>query len=765
MTSVYLLSSVPIRQLDTNGAPVPGALLHTWISGTTTNLAAYTDSTATTPLPNPIEADSEGFWPQIWLQAQAYDLEARAPDDTTVLWPSGAILDASVRFQQTLAANNGAASIGYGNSTHSLYDKVARVKSLIDDFQAVGDNVADDTGAVLAAAASGYYILGHGNVYKVSEPVAINAIAPKFNAAIFDCSTIVAPYGSEQYGIRVSGSLGSAVNLTADAVSTSKTATLTSGAGFTDGDWVMFNSTRSWGGSYLVAFITRLRSVSGNVVTFCEQLPYSMFTANGASLQKINMVEGVMFDNCEIRGLRTADIFSTGGQVLGGLRLDFCLSPRLPNFKSKDCNYTAIELSGCVDTEIVSPALDRAHAYGLAYGILVGYGSIGTRVIGGYVRDMRHGVTHGGSSAVNRDTVVDGLIGHDMLDALVDSHENSDGLTVSDCQTSIGSRADGTSGQIGDGFISQGANWTVEGCKIVNAMRYPIIYQASSIQGGIVSIVGNEIDARNANVLGSSTAAIFVDNEDPTGSALLAGVVISNNVARGARTYGIEIDAVSGNIHGVTIADNQFGELIVANAAVQLRSRTGTVLLRPKVTGGSYSAGQYGVYVLEDTGGSIQFAEVRDTTTDGAGGAVYPVRVDGTTGSYISGNRGLNTTAAVTLLLTGTQTSLDAPDLARVSQTIATDAIALANRSARYLVADTEAGAATDNLSTITGGKDGAMLTVVTTSNARDITVKDGVGNLRLAGDFLLDTTDDSILLQYDATAAVWRQVSSSNNA
>jgi hypothetical protein len=129
-----------------------------------------------------------------------------------------------------------------------------------------------------------------------------------------------------------------------------------------------------------------------------------------------------------------------------------------------------------------------------------------------------------------------------------------------------------------------------------------------------------------------------------------------------------------------------------------------------------------------------------------------------------SGNRALNSSLAVPFLLTGTQTSMDAPDFVRSAQTIASDAITLTNRSARFLIADTEAAAATDNLSTISGGKDGATLTVVAANSARDIVLKDGVGNLRLAGDCTLDHTDDSIMLQYDAVGAYWREICRSNN-
>lgn len=85
-------------------------------------------------------------------------------------------------------------------------------------------------------------------------------------------------------------------------------------------------------------------------------------------------------------------------------------------------------------------------------------------------------------------------------------------------------------------------------------------------------------------------------------------------------------------------------------------------------------------------------------------------------------------------------------------------------RGARYIGVDTEAAAATDDLDTLNGGAYiGQQVTLVTTSNARDITVKDNTGNIRCGGDRLLDNTDDTITLIWNGT--VWKEVSYANNA
>lgn len=82
-----------------------------------------------------------------------------------------------------------------------------------------------------------------------------------------------------------------------------------------------------------------------------------------------------------------------------------------------------------------------------------------------------------------------------------------------------------------------------------------------------------------------------------------------------------------------------------------------------------------------------------------------------------------------------------------------------------YMVIDTEGGAATDDLDTISGGSDGDILILRSTNNARDITIKHGIGNIilkPLGQDVLLDFENDRIVLQYKQSIGNWEEVSRS---
>lgn len=77
---------------------------------------------------------------------------------------------------------------------------------------------------------------------------------------------------------------------------------------------------------------------------------------------------------------------------------------------------------------------------------------------------------------------------------------------------------------------------------------------------------------------------------------------------------------------------------------------------------------------------------------------------------------------------------------------------------------DTEGGAATDDLDTINGGSDKGLLILSTVNNSRDVTLKDGTGNLQLAGDCTLFNARDRIILEFDSVLAVWCEITRSIN-
>ncbi|RLD17476.1 MAG: hypothetical protein DRI69_12190 [Bacteroidetes bacterium] len=91
--------------------------------------------------------------------------------------------------------------------------------------------------------------------------------------------------------------------------------------------------------------------------------------------------------------------------------------------------------------------------------------------------------------------------------------------------------------------------------------------------------------------------------------------------------------------------------------------------------------------------------------------------------------------------------------------TIATGAITVANS---YHTVDTEADAATDDLTTINGGTEGQILIIRSNNSARTVVVKDATGNIQLSGDMSLDNIEDTLTMIYDGSN--WLETGRSNN-
>lgn len=82
-----------------------------------------------------------------------------------------------------------------------------------------------------------------------------------------------------------------------------------------------------------------------------------------------------------------------------------------------------------------------------------------------------------------------------------------------------------------------------------------------------------------------------------------------------------------------------------------------------------------------------------------------------------------------------------------------------------YHSVDTESDAATDDLETVNGGSDGAILILRAANDARTVVCKDFVAapdNLLMAGDFSLTSVHDSIIFFHDT--GFWIELSRSDN-
>jgi parallel beta-helix repeat protein len=213
---------------------------------------------------------------------------------------------------------------------------------------------------------------------------------------------------------------------------------------------------------------------------------------------------------------------------------------------------------------------------------------------------------------------------------------------------------------------------------------------------------------------------------------------------------------------------------VVANNIIQALSGSGNAVIFDNTADAIFSGNQ----ILDsDTGDAIAIdgdnARARIIGNVIAGGGADGISLQsGAANCVIEGNvisgctdRAIDISAGVSGLIcrdnvcTGNGTNRPVVP----TYTIDTGAFTLLGDIDVPIIINTEASAASDDLDTISGGRDGQIIMLQALDDGRTVVCKDGTGNLRLAGDFSLTHTDDSITLQF--FGSVWRELARTDSA
>jgi hypothetical protein len=170
-----------VQFFDNNGQPLSGGKLYTYSAGTTTPQATYTSVTGVTPHANPIVLDSAGRVPggEIWLTG---GLSYKFVLETATAILLGTYDNITGPDSLAVLANsNGSSLIGFiqagSGAVATTVQTKLRERVTVEDFGAVGNNVANDTAAIQNAINSGALRIegAAGKTYRVTETLILNA--------------------------------------------------------------------------------------------------------------------------------------------------------------------------------------------------------------------------------------------------------------------------------------------------------------------------------------------------------------------------------------------------------------------------------------------------------------------------------------------------------------------------------------------------------------------------------------------------------------
>ena len=153
------------QALNDAGTSLPGAKLHFYINGTTTDQNTYSDEALTTPNANPVVADGSGRFGNIFLSALSYTVVLKDADNVQIWSRDDVDGYTESNFVTFLQAGTGAVS-------RTVQSKLRDVVS-VKDYGATGDGVTNDTASIGVALATGYSVFFPSGTYLIDAQLTL----------------------------------------------------------------------------------------------------------------------------------------------------------------------------------------------------------------------------------------------------------------------------------------------------------------------------------------------------------------------------------------------------------------------------------------------------------------------------------------------------------------------------------------------------------------------------------------------------------------
>jgi len=236
---------LPFRPaIDANGLTVPGAQLYFYATGTTTPQAIYSDTGLTTPLTNPVEANSAGRWPTIYLNdALTYRVVLKDGDGVTLADQDPYLADVADAVTSSLtavanavAANASTASAAAATATtqagYATSNATAAAASAASALNAPGTSATSTTSLTIGTGSKSLTLVQTDKAFALGQFVMIASTASPTNYMIGQITAFTSSTGAMTVTVSQVGGSGTisawTVSLSASGgMTSSSTDTLT----------------------------------------------------------------------------------------------------------------------------------------------------------------------------------------------------------------------------------------------------------------------------------------------------------------------------------------------------------------------------------------------------------------------------------------------------------------------------------------------------------------------------------------------------------
>lgn len=449
----FKLDGTRFKAFADDGTPLVGGKLHTYVSGTTTNKATYTDYTLGVANANPITLDARGE-ADVWLGTGPYTFVLKTSSLVTVDTVDGVEAPepygSADALRADLASTSAAAKgVGLSGFNPSL-NYVARTQGWVDQRYGITPSmcqhagtvdptgVADSTAALQYWAACPWPKLGDpGATYKVSAQLTFAAGAMNIDGRGM---TIVGGLGSYPgYGVLyVEGALTAIPDLSADVAKGDRSLSLVGPHGLTAGRvGVIFNpADYSWNNSYTYSRageFFRVNTVISTTDFKADNVLWAGYAA--AAVDLYAMTENrVTIENLSV--------IAPGTGAVRPIRIRLATQVTARNVNCSGGDLVNFDLDRCCNFDLTGLSIDnRRQVAAATYGISIGNSQDGI-VSGGQINATRHAVAMGGDDVVGgvvvRNVRVNGgatLRSDSALSNVpcADIHANCEAITYEDC--------------------------------------------------------------------------------------------------------------------------------------------------------------------------------------------------------------------------------------------------------------------------------------------------------------------------------------------
>lgn len=434
----------------------------------------------------------------------------------------------------------------------------------------------------------------------------------------------------------IAGTQSSDYTLTADAAIGTRTLTVASTSGLSEGDYIRIYSNALWDPdrtSSKTGEIAIINSLTSTTITVEWDLKDSYNTADSAAFVKLTQVQNVYIEGGLIKGNSTDATNEIGFKVDRGRNITF------RNVRFENIDNVMISVWNTVNLHVENCSFFRARASGTAYGVSFVNAAQDCSVSHCYFNRVRH------SLSTNNSNTDPGIVRRITFSEnnVVDSEPATGGTGGDAIDTHAGAEDIYIINNTVQGSTSSGINIectsaVVQGNKIYDTVAHGIIATNFTRRAGRIQITGNYIqDAGNDGIrVGGGT-----------GSSLpYSQVIVSNNIINTTTNVGIYVTGRASFLHTYTaITGNSIIGAGNTNASlyvdqVENYSVTGNVLnttvsngngIRCGVTTAGAVSGNVVKLVDSSTGIGIYFS-TSGTNSTCVGNTVYGTNLSSATG-------------------------------------------------------------------------------------------------------------------------------------